>query len=132
MGARLYAATSVGLPTEGVEVALIDDRSRYRQIVRAEGGLTVVEQRLELVARQNDAQAWLEPAFVSCAALQGLRAVVTLNDGRVVEVGNLDKLQCGEPLRFVQLVVDSAASAMDEPTVTLELCAEDVKLRCYE
>jgi hypothetical protein len=50
----------------------------------------------------------------------------------VVEVGNLDKLQCGEPLRFVQLVVDSAASAMDEPTVTLELCAEDVKLRCYE
>ena len=124
-GVRLYAAATGIVEALSVEVPLIDDRSSYIQQLQADDGAVVVEHTLCLVARRNDAEAWIDSNFVERAVLQGLWAEVTLNDGREYEVGRCESVLYSTPLRLVELTADSATSVRQEPTVTLTL-------RCYD
>ncbi len=120
-GVKFYAAATGIVEALSVEVPLIDDRSVYTQQLQVDGGVVVVEHTLRLVARRNDAQAWIDSFFVERAVLQGLKATVVLNDGREFEVGVCEALQYSTPLRLVELTADSATSVSQEPTVTLTL-----------
>lgn len=102
-----------------IAVPLIDDSSVYQQSVEPLESLTV-RHTLTLVARRNDAEAWLSESFVQRAACGGFVAEVVLNDGRRYSVGD-----SSAPVYLIKLLSDSKMSAAGEPTVTLTLCCEN-------
>ena len=102
-----------------IAVPLVDDSSAYQQSIEASESVAVCH-TLTLVARRNDAEAWLSESFVQRAACGGFVAEVVLNDGRRYSVGD-----SSSPLYLTKLVSDSKTSVVGEPTVTLTLCCEN-------
>ena len=121
----LHSADTVGLQSSGIEVELVDDSSRYCQQLSVEGGVATVIHRLSLTALCYNAEPWLNEEFIERCAQDGVVAKVEMNDTRHLTVGYSDALQFEQPLRLESIVVDSALSAADTPTVTLTLLSQN-------
>lgn len=119
--ATLHSADTVGLQSDGLYVELVDDRSSYTQKLSVENGVAVVVHTLTLVALCTDAAPWLSDQFIESASREGLIAKVELNDSQHLVVGLSERLLFEQPLRLQSIVVDSALSAAQTPTVTLTL-----------
>lgn len=113
---------------EGVEVALLDDMSSFEECAASDAGAVSVVHTLTLVARRNDAEAWLTPDFAERAAHEGFVADIVLNDGRRLLGGCSETFGTEQPLCLVSLKSASHCRLSQTPTVTLTLRGEDGEL----
>lgn len=118
--AVLYPVDMVGKGVTAVEVELVDDGSSYLELLLVEQGSAVVRHTLTLKALCSDAAPWLTESFTDAATYSDVAAEVVMNDLREVEL---------EHLRLHSLLIDSASSVTQMPTVTIVLTAEDMLLR---
>lgn len=128
LGATLYAADTVDSMPMGVDIELIDDSSSYIEEICVERGSAVVRHTLTLKALYSNAEDWLSSEFIDMATYCGVVAEVTLNDSRQITIGHSETLQLEQPMRIKSLVIDSARSVAETPTVTLVLYSEDVAI----
>lgn len=112
----------VGTP---IEVELIDDESHYEEELENKNGITRLSHRLCLTANRKCAEAWLDKEFLELAAIDGVVAVVTLNDGRTLIVGYSAHFEAEQPLRLHSLTSTSGSKLNDTPWVELQLRSYD-------
>jgi hypothetical protein len=117
----------VTLSEEALEVVLMEDCSYICEEAKCVGGATKITHSLTLVAERGAASEWLETEFLERASIDGVVAVVTLEDGRSLLVGYSSRFGCDYPLRLVSLCSSSGSSPCERPTLTLQLVSCDTE-----
>lgn len=117
----------VQLRGEGVEVALLENSSRYEEETKGNDGVVKVAHRLHLVADRMEAEVWLDHDFLERLAVEGSVAVVALEDGRRLLVGYSPHFGNEQPLRLECLISTSGSTLHDHPIVTLRLVSHDIE-----
>lgn len=113
-----------GLP---IEVALLEENSRYEEESKGECGVMKVSHLLHLVADREDAALWLDTDFLERLSVEGAVAVIKLEDGRRLLAGYSSHLSNEQPLRLECLISTSGTTLHDKPTVTLRLVSYDTE-----
>lgn len=117
---------------QAMNCTLVEDRSSFEEQLTDDEGLVSVRHRLRLVSDRNFAEHWLDEGFVEECRRDGVVAIATLGDGRMVLVGYSQKF-CGEqPLRLKSLTVRSGSKPSDVPTVEMVLESVDTSFAVFQ
>lgn len=120
----------VTLADEALEVELMDDASHYQERAECECGATKIAHTLHLVAERHKAVEWFGAEFLERASIDGVVAVVKLEDGRSLLVGYSSRFGNEYPLRLASLLSASGSGTGEQPTVTLQLVSYDTEFSC--
>ena len=110
----------------GVEVALVDDASSYREQFSANNRQVSVQHTLTLCSDSNLAREWFDEEFLRLAAADGVVALVEMSTGEQIKVGWCRRMAFEQALRLESLEFNSGSSLNDSPRVCLKLSCHDL------
>ncbi len=110
---------------QGVAVGLVDDGSKYEELLSANATPVSVQHTLTLCSDRQLAAEWFDEAFLQRTALEGVAARITLATGEELLLGYSERFGFEQALRLKSLSFNSGDRPNNSPKVVLTLVSED-------
>ncbi len=110
---------------QGVAVGLVDDGSRYEEMLSADATPVSVLHTLTLCSDRHLAAEWFDEQWLQRAAIEGVAARITMATGEELTLGWSERFSFEQALRLKSLTFNSGSSPNDSPKVVLTLVSED-------